>query len=199
MPGRCGLHKEYEGPDRQWHGYGPIPTRTSCDSLPCHPRRPEGIDLVRRRPLEDRPPARWGAGACPGRPKGAKYSLVTGGKSSIQTDFGRNGTFQPSGEALACPVDLPPLPPRNHRRPHGAGPDLHAALDRAEAEGMAHLISDGRIVDTDRLYLKTRSKKGKEIDRWYSGKPHDFATICKPSGPREGGPSGSATSARQCS
>lgn len=53
-------------------------------------------------------------------------------------------------------------------------PDLHAALDRAENEGMPHLILDGKIVDTDRLHVKTVSKKGKEIDRWYSGKTHDF-------------------------
>jgi hypothetical protein len=53
-------------------------------------------------------------------------------------------------------------------------PDLHAALDRAQAEGMTHLVLDGKIVDTDRLHLKTISKKGKEIDRWYAGKTHDF-------------------------
>jgi len=53
-------------------------------------------------------------------------------------------------------------------------PDLHAALDRAEAEGVTHLILDGKIVDTDRLHVKTISKKGKEIDRWYAGKTHDF-------------------------
>jgi hypothetical protein len=53
-------------------------------------------------------------------------------------------------------------------------PDLHAALDRAETEGMAHLILDGKIVDTDRLHVKTLSNKGKEIDLWYSGKKHDF-------------------------
>jgi hypothetical protein len=39
---------------------------------------------------------------------------------------------------------------------------------------MPHLILDGKIVDTDRLHAKTTSKKGKEIDRWYSGKTHDF-------------------------
>ena len=48
-------------------------------------------------------------------------------------------------------------------------PDLHAALDRAQDEGMPHLILDGKIVDTDRLRVKTISKKGKEIDRWHSG------------------------------
>lgn len=53
-------------------------------------------------------------------------------------------------------------------------PDLHAALDRAEAEDIPHLILDGKIVDTDRLHVKTTSKKGQEIDRWYAGKTHDF-------------------------
>lgn len=53
-------------------------------------------------------------------------------------------------------------------------PDLHAALDRAQEEGMPHLILDGTIVDTDRAHPKTISKKGKEIDLWYSGKAHGF-------------------------
>jgi hypothetical protein len=39
-------------------------------------------------------------------------------------------------------------------------PDLRAALDRAEEEGLPHLILDGKIVDTDRLHVKTVSKKG---------------------------------------
>jgi DDE superfamily endonuclease len=53
-------------------------------------------------------------------------------------------------------------------------PDLHDALDRAKADGLPHLILDGKIVDTDRLHIKTISKKGKEIDLWYAGKTHDF-------------------------
>lgn len=53
-------------------------------------------------------------------------------------------------------------------------PDLHDALDRAKADGLPHLILDGKIVDTDRLRIKTISKKGKEIDLWYAGKTHDF-------------------------
>jgi DDE superfamily endonuclease len=53
-------------------------------------------------------------------------------------------------------------------------PDLHEALERAKADGYPHLILDGKIVDTDRLHIKTISKKGKTIDLWYAGKTHDF-------------------------
>jgi hypothetical protein len=53
-------------------------------------------------------------------------------------------------------------------------PDLHEALQRAQRDGLPHLILDGKIVDTDRLHLKTLSTKGKTIDVWYSGKTHDF-------------------------
>jgi hypothetical protein len=53
-------------------------------------------------------------------------------------------------------------------------PDLHTALQRAQRDGLPHLILDGKVVDTDRLHLKTLSAKGKSIDLWYSGKTHDF-------------------------
>ncbi len=53
-------------------------------------------------------------------------------------------------------------------------PDLHDALARAHEEGWSHVILDGKIVDTDRLRVKTTSKKGKIIDAWYSGKTRDF-------------------------
>ena len=53
-------------------------------------------------------------------------------------------------------------------------PDLHQALQRAQDDGWSHLILDGKIIDTDRLGVKTLSKKGKTIDAWYSGKTHDF-------------------------
>jgi hypothetical protein len=53
-------------------------------------------------------------------------------------------------------------------------PDLHEALERAKADGLPHVILDGKIVDTDRLHAKTMSKKGKEIDLWYAGKIHNF-------------------------
>jgi hypothetical protein len=53
-------------------------------------------------------------------------------------------------------------------------PDLEEALQRAQEDGYPHLILDGKIVDTDRLHIKTISRKGKTIDLWYSGKTHDF-------------------------
>ena len=53
-------------------------------------------------------------------------------------------------------------------------PELRQALERARTDGLAHLILDGKIVDTDRVRIKTTSKKGKLIDLWFSGKTHDF-------------------------
>ena len=53
-------------------------------------------------------------------------------------------------------------------------PDLTDALNRVEDEGWPHLILDGKIVDSNRCSQKTVSKKGKDIDAWYSGKTHDF-------------------------
>jgi hypothetical protein len=51
-------------------------------------------------------------------------------------------------------------------------PDLHEALERAEAEGLPHVILDGKIIPADRCREKTISVKGKVIDLWYSGKAH---------------------------
>jgi len=53
-------------------------------------------------------------------------------------------------------------------------PDLHDALTRGHDEEWSHVVLDGKIVDTDRLRVKTLSRKGKIIDAWYSGKTHDF-------------------------
>jgi hypothetical protein len=53
-------------------------------------------------------------------------------------------------------------------------PDLREALERAKADGLPYLILDGKVVAADRLKEKTTSKKGREIDRWYSGKAHGF-------------------------
>jgi hypothetical protein len=53
-------------------------------------------------------------------------------------------------------------------------PDLYDALERAAEEGVPHLILDGTIIATDRLSETKISKKGKEIDSWYSGKTHGF-------------------------
>ena len=53
-------------------------------------------------------------------------------------------------------------------------PSLQEALERAREEELPYLILDGTIIDCDRLTGTTTSRKGKEIDLWYSGKAHDF-------------------------
>lgn len=53
-------------------------------------------------------------------------------------------------------------------------PHLHQALDRVKTQGWSHLIVDGKIVDADRCREKTVSRKGTDIDLWYSGKKRDF-------------------------
>lgn len=65
-------------------------------------------------------------------------------------------------------------------RYHGEGltvlaaqaPDLHEVLLRAHAEGLTHLILDGKVFDADRCSEKTTSVKGQQIDLWHSGKAH---------------------------
>jgi len=56
-------------------------------------------------------------------------------------------------------------------------PDLREALDRADAEGLSHLVLDGKVIDTDRVTEPKLSRKGKEIDAWYPGKTHDFGGL----------------------
>jgi len=53
-------------------------------------------------------------------------------------------------------------------------PGLREALERALAEGTPYVILDGKIVGSDRCREKTTSRKGKEIDLWYSGKKKDL-------------------------
>jgi hypothetical protein len=53
-------------------------------------------------------------------------------------------------------------------------PGLREALERAVAEGTPYVILDGKVVDSDRCREKTISRKGREIDVWYSGKKKDF-------------------------
>ena len=55
----------------------------------------------------------------------------------------------------------------------GQAPDLHEALNRAKAEGVAYVILDGKIFSADRCSEKTTSAKGKQIDLWFSGKAHE--------------------------
>jgi hypothetical protein len=53
------------------------------------------------------------------------------------------------------------------------GPDLHEALERAQADGLAYVILDGKIFSADRCGEKTASVKGTQIDLRYSGKAHE--------------------------
>jgi DDE superfamily endonuclease/Helix-turn-helix of DDE superfamily endonuclease len=51
-------------------------------------------------------------------------------------------------------------------------PTLRQALEKAKELGPPYLILDGTVVAADRCAEKTMSRKGREIDRWYSGKAH---------------------------
>jgi len=54
-------------------------------------------------------------------------------------------------------------------------PDLTEALKRVKDDGWAYVILDGKIVATDRSRVaKTISRKGHQIDAWFSGKTHHF-------------------------
>ena len=53
-------------------------------------------------------------------------------------------------------------------------PGLEEALERAVAGGTPYVILDGKVVSADRCHQKTVSRKGREIDLWYSGKKKDF-------------------------
>jgi hypothetical protein len=54
-------------------------------------------------------------------------------------------------------------------------PTLREALAKAAGQGLACLILDGTLISSDRCAGKKISKKGKEIDKWYSGKAHQAA------------------------
>jgi len=54
-------------------------------------------------------------------------------------------------------------------------PSLREAREKARRPGLAYLILDGTLVASDRCAEKKTSRKGREIDRWYSGKAHHAA------------------------
>ena len=54
-------------------------------------------------------------------------------------------------------------------------PTLREALEKAAEQGLPYLILDGTLISCDRCADKKTSKKGKEIDKWYSGKAHQPA------------------------
>jgi DDE superfamily endonuclease/Helix-turn-helix of DDE superfamily endonuclease len=51
-------------------------------------------------------------------------------------------------------------------------PALREALERAVEQGLPYLILDGTLISSDRCAGKKTSRKGQEIDTWYSGKAH---------------------------
>jgi hypothetical protein len=51
-------------------------------------------------------------------------------------------------------------------------PTLHEALDKAVEQGLPYRILDGTLISSDRCADKKTSRKGREIDKWYSGKAH---------------------------
>jgi len=54
-------------------------------------------------------------------------------------------------------------------------PTLRETLDKAVEQGLPYLILDRTLVSSDRCADKKTSKKGREIDMWYSGKTHEPA------------------------
>jgi DDE superfamily endonuclease len=56
-------------------------------------------------------------------------------------------------------------------------PDLEQTLEAAKAAGCAYLILDGTLISTDRLAETKASKKGREIDAWFSGKSREFGGV----------------------
>ena len=54
-------------------------------------------------------------------------------------------------------------------------PTLREALDQATGQGLPYLILDGTLISSDRCADKKTSRKGREIDKWYSGKAHEPA------------------------
>ena len=83
--------------------------------------------------------------------------------------------------ALAWFRDRPDMATAYRYKDEAAGvlaaraPSLHEALDKAAEQGLPYFILDGTLISSDRCADKKTSKKGKEIDKWYSGKAHEPA------------------------
>jgi hypothetical protein len=56
-------------------------------------------------------------------------------------------------------------------------PTLHDTLEKAAEQGLPYPILDGTLIASDRCSDKKTSKKGTEIDKWYSGKAHHHAGL----------------------
>lgn len=53
-------------------------------------------------------------------------------------------------------------------------PDLHDVLEQCHRDGMAHVVLDGTLIETDRVAGTHINGDGVEIDTWYSGKHRSF-------------------------
>ena len=56
-------------------------------------------------------------------------------------------------------------------------PTLEEALENAAEQGLPFVILDGTLISADRCSDKKTSRKGAEIDKWYSGKAHRHAGL----------------------
>lgn len=56
-------------------------------------------------------------------------------------------------------------------------PSLEEALEKAIDQGLPYVILDGTLISSDRCSDKKTSRKGAEIDKWYSGKAHEHAGL----------------------
>jgi hypothetical protein len=56
-------------------------------------------------------------------------------------------------------------------------PGLHEALEKAAEQGLPYVILDGTLISSDRCTDKKTSRKGAQIDKWYSGKAHEHAGL----------------------
>jgi hypothetical protein len=56
-------------------------------------------------------------------------------------------------------------------------PTLEEALEKAVDQGLPYIILDGTLISSDRCSDKKTSRKGAEIDKWYSGKAHQHAGL----------------------
>jgi DDE superfamily endonuclease len=56
-------------------------------------------------------------------------------------------------------------------------PTLREAMEKAAEQGLPYVILDGTLISSDRCSDKKTSRKGTEIDKWYSGKAHEHAGL----------------------
>ena len=56
-------------------------------------------------------------------------------------------------------------------------PSIREALEKAAEQGLPYIILDGTLISADRCADKKTSKKGAQIDKWYSGKAHEHAGL----------------------